>query len=542
MVMKVEKKYDVVVWSEPAWSTVAFSKSVGRRVVQSMLDGMSYMDTNADGYFKWRNMWLAVMDGRREWPTGRDGRRLKAPSRAKLSWDGRVRFMKPASPRVIAKGSGMWRGSAVYRLPTGLLGEMMRLAHAMGLDVYVDGPRHPVKAGEISEEFPDGTRLRPYQVEAARKMMEARRGICRVATGGGKTEIMIAVIRSLLSGLEPGKRILVLVHMKEIFNNVVNRINTRINEPVCRFGMGYDEVVPGSRLLVASVPAIWRRRKSPEVKRLLDSTVAFIADEVHHVQSARTWESILMSCDAPIRMGFTATTLMEDEMSIEEVRLSACTGGVVVDIDAGILVREGYLSRPVVHMVRVNSRDEALMVPATIMRDCPGLSGMMVVCRKIKEGEIINRALSDVGVSSRFVKGETSADDREEAKMELERGSIRALVSTTIMKEGTDIPSVKVLVNLLDEARHRSVVQVIGRSLRIPAGKSGDGMLPSVVHIVDPVVGCDGSAVRRAMSRVKACLAEGFEVMAHASSKRVGERITEGLSVGAAESAVVPQA
>jgi len=451
-------------------SVIAFSQGTPGKSIRSVLKAMTFMDPRYKGYLLW-----------------------KAQSGKRRTWDGKVRFLT-----AVGKGN-----DKRYQFPTGLL--------SLVLDKLVDADisfsmashdsyaaAHPHNPPPCPSKLPSGTELRPYQVEAVNSLLASSRGVCRVGTGGGKTEIICALV-SILSGY--GNKALILTHRTETFKNIVHRLNLRGITGVTSYG-GTEGDTSG-QIVVASIPKLWKNIKDPKVQSLLSTAQVLIGDEVHHAQSADSWYKLMLASAAAWRYGFTATVMMADEFQVEELRLRAVTGDVLVDIPASWLIEREYLARPRITMVPYPCRDSFIKDGIIGLVDKAIKHGpVLLIVKSLEEGNSITNVIAGAGISACFVQGVTSSQSRDTAVKALEDGELQVLVSSVIMKEGVDIPSVKSLINLCDEKKHRSAIQIVGRALR----GGGD------VFVYDPVFTQDAGAVRRAAERMRAYAAEGFEV------------------------------
>jgi superfamily II DNA or RNA helicase len=79
----------------------------------------------------------------------------------------------------------------------------------------------------------DIARWKETQLPVLKQMLSVKRCALRMGTGGGKTE----VIAGLLKALE-NEKALVMVHRIELLDQMANRLEMRLQEPVGRISAG----------------------------------------------------------------------------------------------------------------------------------------------------------------------------------------------------------------------------------------------------------------------------------------------------------------
>lgn len=120
------------------------------------------------------------------------------------------------------------------RFPTGLLSLVADSLREHGFYNFqvVHYPTPGYAMESINENMLNGVTLRPYQVDAIRTLLSYGRGIAKMATNSGKTEV-IAAIAEVMQG-----PVMVLVTKKDIMYQSAERIENRLGEPVGIIGDG----------------------------------------------------------------------------------------------------------------------------------------------------------------------------------------------------------------------------------------------------------------------------------------------------------------
>lgn len=142
-----------------------------------------------------------------------------SPSYKKKTWDGFIRLYKN------------------NRFPTGLLNDVIKEIKKQGpISIEIDNSQYlmPLNPDQmmIDADMLRGITLRPYQVAAAGTLMSYGRGIAKMATNSGKTEVIAAMCKVI-----PGK-IVILTTKRELMYQTSERISNRTGEEVGYIGDG----------------------------------------------------------------------------------------------------------------------------------------------------------------------------------------------------------------------------------------------------------------------------------------------------------------
>jgi superfamily II DNA or RNA helicase len=339
-----------------------------------------------------------------------------------------------------------------------------------------------------------GVKLRPYQTLTVAKTIQALRGVIEIPTGGGKTLIAAAIIKSLnvATAFLVHKRTLVS-QSKEVFESQFPDVG----------------VVAGGkrdwgRLTIFSVGTLLRMIEKGDVSRLRAFRSLFI-DECHHVASVQWGKRSAVFKEhgrqaswyitqkyftqAYARIGLSATPIFKKKGML----LTAATGPLIHTIPTKELQDQDYLSEADVKFVEINdpacwmasyaeAYDQAVIgndrrneyaVKKAIKYAQAG-KFVMIFVRIIDHGEIIKylvenlcRAKGIRDLDFLFVTGQDRDAVVEEAR-QLARGRKLSilLVTQQLFGEGVDIPSIDVLINLAGGRSATTFRQVFGRGLR----------------------------------------------------------------------------
>lgn len=396
--------------------------------------------------------------------------------------------------------------------------------------------------------------LRDYQYESVEALLTYRaagipfvRGVVNVATNGGKTIIAEAVVQAIYSKLTKGKKLLFITHSKEIAHQTVLRFKSDLGIEPGYIGDGRWEEKP---VIVALIPTLYANRpltasekenlrnyeagkvkkrprspkKAPEFNRLMEDTIAVIADEVHHASSDSWYKMMNKMKNASIRIGLTGTVGKDD---IKKHKLFSVTGPVISKISNSYLIEQGHSAKPIVYFVKYDdrrdleglyyqdayaegivnnpARNEAILqivADERYERD----SNILILVERIEHGEILEQMIKDLDVGNvMFTHGGRETVFRNWVLDSVRKDTTQILISTAILDEGVDVSNINSIVYARGMKADRKILQGIGRGLR----KKEDGSELTFYDFLD----LNNKYLSRHTSERFAVLeAEGFEI------------------------------
>lgn len=426
---------------------------------------------------------------------------------------------------------GQWNGKTsfyhrLYRtFPSGLVSMLAQQLETMGYSVEIFDRRTTTGVSISPDKIPnclDGVTLRDYQVKAVEEIFSRTCGIVRLPTGSGKTKTAIAAMR--LAADNGGIRSLFLTHKKDLLHQTARDIE------VCtgiKSGIVGDGTKTVGQITVATVQTLSRAIKDPKVADLLKSVRMVICDECHHA-SAKTFKTVIEQCkSAYYRIGLTATPLMKTKL--EDLQLVALTGEIIHRVSMQDLIDRGFLAQPLVKFIPVSeptlprnldwrdaylegvvhNRHRNLLVTNEAAKFASvGLSTLILI-NELDHGNNIAELLESYrGLRFRYISGEDSSGIRKSTFDEIAKGQIDVLLSSTILDEGVDLPSVNAVINAGGWKSRVRVYQKIGRGMRPKA--SGE----NVVYIVDFADMTQKHLIKHSMERLSTVnKEEGFRIV-----------------------------
>jgi superfamily II DNA or RNA helicase len=233
---------------------------------------------------------------------------------------------------------------------------------------------------------------------------------------------------------------------------------------------------------------------------LLSMFELVILEEAHEASGNGYFEIMRHCKNAHYRLALTATPFMKDDEEAN-MRLMASSGPIAIKITEKLLIDRGILAKPYFKYVQLKERPNKLMrgtgwqaayrlgivdneerngvVVKEVKRASTfGLSSMVLAQHK-KHGEVLVGMMTAAGLRTEFIQGENDQAERKAALKKLANGELDALIGTTILDVGVDVPAVGLIVLAGGGKAEVALRQRIGRGLR--AKKRG----PNVAFVVD---------------------------------------------------------
>lgn len=289
-------------------------------------------------------------------------------------------------------------------------------------------------------------------------------------TGSGKTVMFASIIAS---AVERGKRVLVVVHLRELVDQTIDKLAAAgiTNVNVMR---GNDKRKSATAFVtVCSIQTLARRGEKPEVDIV-------ICDEAHRSLGPSFAASVWGHYRCVI-LGFTATPCRTDERGLGE-RFEA----MVIAATYSELIAAGHVADPLVigpkqapDMSRVH-RTAGDWNKGEVEEVMKKLSGhivptwlakaenrsTIVFSSGIDHSLDIVRRFIEAGVTAEHVSGDTPEQERADILARLRSGETRVVSNCAVLTEGFDCPSVRCVVIARPTMSVILHMQTSGRALR----------------------------------------------------------------------------
>lgn len=373
------------------------------------------------------------------------------------------------------------------------------------------GPENPTV-----DAFPEDPRY-DYQMETVKQVVKHGQIIAQVATGGGKSRIArLAFARINRPTLFLTTRSLLMYQMKDTFEKDLKVPVSVLGDGTFGF-MAADGKQYIKKMSVGMVQTLVSRLELPDPRDSVEKQrrqaavrqqtidllgkFEFVILEEAHESSGNSYYEILRHCkNAHYRLALTATPFMKSDEEAN-MRLMACSGPIGIRVSEKTLIDRGILAKPYFKIVKLKKKPERLykgtpwqaayrigivendernkaIVYEAARAKRLSLSAMILIQHKA-HGEALLQQLTAAGVRARFIYGENDQLERKAALNALAVGDIDALIGSTILDVGVDVPAVGMIVLAGGGKAEVALRQRIGRGLR--AKKKG----ANVAFIVD---------------------------------------------------------
>ena len=300
-------------------------------------------------------------------------------------------------------------------------------------------------------------------------------------TGAGKTIMLSALVGERH---KKGKRILVIQHRDELVKQNKEKFE-KVN-PYITTSIVNGTVKHWDGDAVFSMIQTMSRDRNLRDRPLFDMVVI---DEGHHAAAptyTKVIEAVREDNDKAEIVGFTATPNRGDGKGLRSV-FNNCAH----QIELATLIREGFLVRPKSYVIDLGVGDQLDKVTkrgkeydmqevASIMdrqvinnrivdewKEKAGGRKTVVFCSTVAHAAHVCDAFVTAGIKSNYVTGETDKDERAAMLYDLEFGDTQVIVNVAVLTEGFDAPPVSCIVLTRPCSQKGTMVQMIGRGLRI---------------------------------------------------------------------------
>jgi len=325
-----------------------------------------------------------------------------------------------------------------------------------------------------------GITLRPDQENLIEKAYKNQRGVILSPTGSGKT-----VVAAGFLSMFPKSRMLLLCHSVDIVNQTYEEFKKFGFKDIAVLGGG-RKIWEGARIVVSTIQTFVKF----DPKIYCDYFDIVIVDESHHVIDRKSlYGQVLQNLLSPVKIGFTATlpTGKEKLFSLEGL-LGPVIGEVTIQdgIDLGIIAKpeillvpvpekkiDSYKYRDIYKEGIVENRIRNKLIVKIVKELVEKEETILIMVKEIAHGELIQNLAYDLfDIDIEFVQGATETENRIQLKELLERGKTKAVICTSVWREGINIKSLQNIVNACGGKSSIMTLQAIGRGLRRTETKS----------------------------------------------------------------------
>ena len=302
-------------------------------------------------------------------------------------------------------------------------------------------------------------------------------------TGAGKTIVIAKMIADCLAW---GKRIVLTTHNRELLSQAGETLS-RMGITSGMYGASLSRSDTDQDVILAQIQSVYNKGS------IFKHRDAIFIDEAHRVNSENDDSMFLQFIQ-----GFTSAKVFGFTATPYRLGSGLCygDGNVFTDVSYSVsvaeLIKERFLSplknkNPKCHIdgskLKVrngefteSSQQEAyLAIADAIVEDFVTKTeerrSTLVFCSGVEQAWDVKDRLVRRGLSSTIITGETAPEDRDEAVALFKSGKIKYLININVLTEGFDAPNVDCVVLLRATVSPGLYYQMVGRGLRLCAGK-----------------------------------------------------------------------
>jgi len=421
----------------------------------------------------------------------------------KYGWDGRVKVM-----RGDVFPAGMWefvhKRLTEWKAPFEVVDDRPNL-------LFDEFKPHAVPLRDYQEAAKDSILFRQVA-----KLGWSPRGVLKVATGGGKTEIAVAITQMI------DRPTLFLVHRKDLLVQAAERYE-KYGMDVGRLGAGSYDL--NNQIIVATMQTLLSklRQGDASVVTLMQNAELVFFDEAHLMAADLNKGNQFISLsrkmpNAFFRIGLTATPFLRDAYS--NWLLESEAGPLTYEISNDELIKRGYLTKPKVEVHVVTGKqvtgDWKVQYNKGVVDHHPRSKKIvellksspkpaLVMVQRTEHLRNVEKLAQAAGVVVRCVEGATILKNRRAYVAALQDGTIDAILCTTVFDEGIDVPELKTVILAGGGKSPVKARQRVGRGLRLHDSKSE-------VLIIDFMDEHGKYLHRHSKERLRVWRSEGFDV------------------------------
>lgn len=369
---------------------------------------------------------------------------------------------------------------------TGLLQRVKKYAKKNGVQLKVIGRRNIEKVPATAKPKLKGIKLREDQAATLKKVKRIYRGNIVATTGSGKT-----VIANGIFSMFPDSPILLLCHTTDLLNQTYDSVKEFLpSRKAYRLGAGHTldlkklKKKTSNPIVIATIQTFAKL----EPKVYVDYFDITIVDEVHHVNDKKSQYGKVMEFNlSPRRYGLTATDPKKEK---EKLVNEGFFGPMITELGMEEAINKGINAKPVVNLVPVkydprvsdecgkvykkfyqfgiveNKRRNKLIYKLA-RKDMRKKHPVLIIVEKTMHGKILQSLFAKHKINVPFVYGKTPKDEREKVKNALKQEKLMCAICSRVWREGTNIPSLRHIINAHGMKEEKIIIQAMGRGLRV---------------------------------------------------------------------------
>lgn len=358
--------------------------------------------------------------------------------------------------------------------------------------------------------------LRSYQSLSVEKIIQQKRGIISIATGGGKTRIIAEVIHQLK---DKGLNIAVLVPTINLLHQMKEEIQLYHNNEITSLGLiGGGHIELEEKLTIVIPDTLYSRRNSEDIQSFMKKVEVLLVDEVHLMMNPTCFYVYSQMINTQMRIGLSATPsfnlllegvfgpILHEESPQELIKtdIIECPEVIFYKVKPRRLtgnLNQWVISRSITDnkgnfspfkystltnelIIKHPSRNE-LIANLTFKALQEGRGPVVIVVSKVDSkvnhpDYLLPLLKERLGFDVPVIKGSNSSS--KELIQSLKEGKLSvAIAGPKILQVGTDIPILNCVILATEGKAASSLIQQIGRALR----KSSSSLPPLIISFID---------------------------------------------------------
>jgi superfamily II DNA or RNA helicase len=301
-------------------------------------------------------------------------------------------------------------------------------------------------------------------------------------TGTGKTTVFAELIRRWVKEIVPNKRVLVLVHRKELVDQAIQRLK--------QFGILASRIQSGYLLELERQVQVGMVQSLKNPMRLPKNLSLIVIDEAHHTPAV-SYKNILKHYEnhSVKLLGVTATPCRLNNSGFEdEFQNLITTPSISRFINDGYLANIKHLSfdKPDLTKIKIDKKkfdyderelDKLLrqghviaQVVESYIKHAYSKKTIVFALNKAHSMDLVNQ-FQNAGINATYIDSDTKKEDRDDIVNKFKSGEIHVLCNVNIFTEGFDCPDIEVVQLARPTKSFALYLQQVGRVMRPFEGK-----------------------------------------------------------------------
>ena len=321
-------------------------------------------------------------------------------------------------------------------------------------------------------------------------------------TGSGKTIMFSAVIGELMAKT-PNIKVLVLAHREELINQNQEKFLI-VNEGVSTSIVKADIKDWDGQVVFSMVQTLSRK----DNLLAMPTIDLLVIDEAHHAPAA-SYRNIInraRELNPNLKLyGVTATPNRGDKKGLGEI-----FGNCAYQIELIELMTDGYLVEPKTYVIDVDTHEQlkklsknnmgeyndgevsAILntetVCSEVIRNWKELAPdrkTVIFCSTRDQAKNVANHFNEAGILAGVITGDISSVQRTSILQALTDGRLQVIVNVGVLTEGWDYPPVSCVILLRMSSYKSTMIQMIGRGLRIVDSREYPGIVKTDCIVLD---------------------------------------------------------